>query len=181
MFSLKLKELILCVFMSLFTISCDDSSPISSEEHTDTDGFILEDESGNEIYREFEGEKTGSITISIGDTLKLSVHFLDHNGNEIEHEEGEEKHENELAISENDYNIAVIENEEHEEGEEEHEMAIHIIGIGVGSTSFILQLMHEGHPDYTSLSINILVNSPTILSCIGQLVFNNCRVNLLYA
>ena len=176
MFSLKLKEIFLCIFMSLFTISCDVSSPTSSKEHTDADGFILKDENGIEFYREYEGAiLTNNLTLSVGDTLELAVHFLDHDGNEIEHEDGEEEHEDELAISENDSNIAVIENEE------EHEMAIHIIGIGVGSTSFILQLMHEGHPDYTSLSINILVNSPTILSCIGQLVFNNCRVNLLYA
>ena len=108
MFSLKLKELFLCVFMSLFTISCDDRSPTSSEEHTDADGFILEDKSGNEIYREFEGAITGSITISIGDTLELSVHFLDHNGNEIGHDDGEEEHDDELAISGNDSNIAII-------------------------------------------------------------------------
>ena len=188
MFSLKLKELILCVFMSLFTISCDDSSPISSEEHTDTDGFILEDESGNEIYREFEGETTGSITISIGDTLELSVHFLDHNGNEIGHEEGEEGHDDKLAISGNNSNIAIIENEEHEEGEEgeegeeDHEMALHIIGVSEGETSFKLELMHGDHADYTSTNnVSVTVNGLIMISCSGQLCFNNCCINTFYA
>ena len=51
--------------------------------------------------------------------------------------------------------------EEHEEegGEEHHEMAIHVIGVGAGSTSFKLQLMHEGHADYTSTNnVTVTVN-----------------------
>jgi activator of 2-hydroxyglutaryl-CoA dehydratase len=82
------------------------------------------------------------------------VHFLDHDGNEIEHEE-EEK--DELSVSENDSNVAVVEIEEHEE--EHHEMAIHVIGVNVGSTSFKLQLMHDGHADYTSTNnVALIVN-----------------------
>jgi len=96
--------------------------------------------------------------LSIGETLELSVHFLDHEENEIEHEEGEE--EDELSVSENDANIAIVEAEEHEEGEgDHHEMAIHIIGVSAGSTSFKLQLMHEGHADYTSTNnVPVTVN-----------------------
>ena len=182
MFSLKLKELILCVFMSFFTISCDDNSPTSSEAHTDADGFILEDESGNEVYREFKGETTGSITISIGDTLELSVHFLDHNGNEIGHDDGEEEHEDELAISGNDSNIDIIENEEHDDGGEEHEMALNIIGVSEGETSFKLELMHGDHADYTSTNnVSVTVNGSIMISCSGQLCFNNCCINTFYA
>ena len=89
----------------------------------------------------------------------MSIHFLDHDGNEIEHE-GDEEDEDELVISENDSNIAIVEVEEHEEGEEEHhEMAIHVIGVSAGSTSFKLQLMHEGHADYTSTNnVPVTVN-----------------------
>ena len=59
-----------------------------------------------------------------------------------------------------DSNIAIVEVEEHEEGEEEHhEMAIHVIGVSAGSTSFKLQLMHEGHADYTSTNnVPVTVN-----------------------
>ena len=102
---------------------------------------------------------TVTVTLSVGDTLELSVHFLDHEENEIEHE-GDEEEEDELVISENDSNIAIVEVEEHEEGEEEHhEMAIHVIGVSAGSTSFKLQLMHEGHADYTSTNnVPVTVN-----------------------
>ena len=147
--------------MFLFTTGCedDDHNHDHDEEHTDADGFVLENESGSEVYREFEGAITGTVTLSVGDTLELSVHFLDHEGNEIEHEE-EEEEEEDLVISENDSNIAIVEVEEHEEGEvEHHEMAIHVIGLSAGSTSFKLQLMHEGHADYTSTNnVPVTVN-----------------------
>ena len=159
--AIKAHLVFMLIGMFLFTTGCedDDHNHDHDEEHTDADGFVLEDESGSELYKEFEGTMTGTVTLSVGDTLELSVHFLDHEGNEIDHE-GDEEDEDELVISENDSNIAIVEVEEHEEGEEEHhEMAIHVIGVSVGSTSFKLQLMHEGHADYTSTNnVPVTVN-----------------------
>ena len=159
--AIKAHLVFMLIGMLLFTTGCedDDHNHNHDEEHTDADGFVLEDESGSEVYKEFEGAMTGTVTLSIGDTLELSVHFLDHEENEIEHE-GDEEDEDELVISENDSNIAIVEVEEHEEGEEEHhEMAIHVIGLSAGSTSFKLQLMHEGHADYTSTNnVPVTVN-----------------------
>ena len=157
--AIKPHVVFLLTSMILFTAGCeeDDHDHYHDEEHTDADGFVLEDESGTEVYREFEGATTGTVTLAVGDILELSVHFLDHEGNEIEHDEEDE---DELSVSENDSNIAVFEVEEHEEGEEEHhEMAIHVIGVSAGSTSFKLQLMHEGHADYTSTNnVPVTVN-----------------------
>ena len=159
--AIKAHLVFMLIGMLLFTTGCedDDHNHNHDEEHTDADGFVLEDESGSEVYKEFEGAVTGTVTLSVGDTLELSVHFLDHEENEIEHE-GDEEDEDELVISENDSNIAIVEVEEHEEGEEEHhEMAIHVIGVSTGSTSFKLQLMHEGHADYTSTNnVPVTVN-----------------------
>ena len=145
-------------FVLFFNLACEQDNHTHNEEHTDADGFVLEDESGVQIYRELEGNIEGSITITPEDTLELSVHFLDHEGNEIEHDEKED--EDELSVSENDSNIAIVAVEEHEEGEENHHgMAIHIIGVSSGTTSFKLQLMHDGHADYTSTNnIPIVVN-----------------------
>ena len=153
-------------FMLFFNIACEDDD--HDEGHTDADGFVLETESGTEVYREFEGASESSVTLSAGDTLELIVHFLDHDGDEIEHEEEEEEEEHEggLSISGNDEGVAIVEAEEHEEegddhdhDEEEHGMAIHVIGVGAGSTSFKLQLMHEGHADYTSTNnVPVVVN-----------------------
>ena len=154
--TMKPHVVFLLTSMLLFTAGCedDDHNHDHIEEHTDADGFILEDGSGTDVYREFEGAVEGAVNLSVGDTLELSVHFLDHDGNEIEHEE-EEK--DELSVSEYDSNVAVVEVEEHEE--EHHEMTIHVIGVNVGSTSFKLQLMHDGHADYTSTNnVALIVN-----------------------
>ena len=154
----KARLVLLITSMIFFTTGCEYDDHDHDEEHTDADGFVLEDQNGTEVYKEFEGAIEGTITLSVGETLELSVHFLDHEENEIEHEEGEE--EDELSVSENDANIAIVEAEEHEEGEgDHHEMAIHIIGVSAGSTSFKLQLMHEGHADYTSTNnVPVTVN-----------------------
>ena len=157
-------------FVLFFNFACEDDDHDDhdhDDEHTDADGFVLESGNGVVVYREFEGAVEGSITLGVGDTLELSVHFLDHDGDEIEHEEDEdEDHEDGLSISENDSNIAIVEAEDHEEegddhdhDEEEHGMAIHVIGVSAGSTSFQLQLMHEGHSDYTSTNnVPVVVN-----------------------
>ncbi len=159
--SLKTYTTLLFTGALLFTTGCEDDAHDDHEEgHTDADGFILEDAAGSEVYREFEGTTTGSVTLAVGETLELSVHFLDHEGNEIAHEEeGEEDHEDGLVVSENDASVAVVEVEEHEEGEDHHGMAIHVQGVSAGSTSFKLQLMHDGHADYTSTNnVPVTVN-----------------------
>lgn len=166
--SLKTYTTLLLTGAMLFTIGCeddahDDHDHDHEEGHTDADGFILEDAAGNEVYREFEGAMTGSVTLAVGETLELSVHFLDHEGNEIAHEEEEEgeEHEDGLAVEGNDASIAVVEVEEHEEGgdHDDHGMALHVEGVSAGSTSFQLKLMHDGHADYTSTNnVPVTVN-----------------------
>ena len=166
---IKPHVILLLTSMLLFTAGCEDDDHDDhdhDEEHTDAEGFVLEDESGTEVYREFEGAMNGTVTLAVGDTLELSVHFLDHDGDEIEHEEGEEDEDHEDGIEVSGFNssIAVVEVEDHEEEgdhdhEEEHGMAIHVIGVSSGSTSFQLQLMHEGHADYTSTNnVPVTVN-----------------------
>ncbi len=166
---IKPHVILLLTSMLLFTAGCEDDDHDDhdhDEEHTDAEGFVLEDESGTEVYREFEGAMNGTVTLAVGDTLELSVHFLDHDGDEIEHEEGEEDEDHEDGIEVSGFNssIAVVEAEDHEEEgdhdhEEEHGMAIHVIGVSSGSTSFQLQLMHEGHADYTSTNnVPVTVN-----------------------
>ena len=142
------------LFLALFIVSCEDDHD-HDEEHTDAEGFILETSSGTEMYREFKGTQTGSVTLTAGDTLELSVHFLDDNGKEMEHDEheGEEEEEGELKVSGFNSSVALVEvEEEHDDHDhdEEHEMALEIIGVNAGSTSFKLELMHDGHADYTS-------------------------------
>ena len=148
----KLCYAVLGVTLLLFIVSCEDDHD-HDEEHTDAEGFILESSSGTQVYKEFKGTQTGSVTLTSGETLELTVHFLGDDGKELEHDEHEGEEEGELKVSGFNSSIATVEVEE-EHGdhgdEEEHEMALEIKGVSAGSTSFKLELMHDGHADYTS-------------------------------
>ena len=162
---LKAHSILLLTSLALFTVGCEDDDHDEhghEEGHTDAEGFKLEDENGNEVYSQFEGAIEGAITLNVGETLELTVHFLDDDGNEIEHEEEEEgeDHEDGLEVSVADPNIAIVEVEGHEdEGDgHDHGMGIHIEGVSSGTTNFELRLMHQGHADFTSLDILVTVN-----------------------
>ena len=162
---LKAHSILLLTSLALFTVGCEDDDHDEhghEEGHTDAEGFKLEDENGNEVYSQFEGAIEGAVTLNVGETLELTVHFLDDDGNEIEHEEEEEgeDHEDGLEVSGADPNIAIVEVEGHEdEGDgHDHGMGIHIEGVSSGTTNFELRLMHQGHADFTSLDVLVTVN-----------------------
>ena len=161
--------------MLLFTTGCEDDDHDHDEDHTNANGFVLETEAGVVVYEEFEGTQTGGVTLSVGETLELMVHFLDPEGNEIEHSDDEhDEHDDDgddhdddgdgLRVSGSNPAIAIVEVEGHDEegGDEqgdEHGNALHIEGVSTGSTSFKLQLMHDGHSDYTSTNnVPVTVN-----------------------
>ena len=162
------KKLFLFLFISLIAVSCDDgdngdqiSDGLSilfpsdyvdgvalieaenpsdhdehSDEHADIGGCQLEmDESESYIYRQLELETEGSLSISVDQTIEFSVHFLDSEGNEIEDHEDDDEHDH----------------------DEDHGMAVIITGVSADSTSFQIQLIHDGHSDYTSLPIGLTV------------------------
>ena len=161
---LKAHSILLLTSLALFTVGCEDDDHDEhghEEGHTDAEGFKLEDENGTEVYSQFEGAIDGAITLNVGETLELTVHFLDDDRNEIEHEEEEgEDHEDGLEVSGADPNIAIVEVEGHEdEGDgHDHGMGIHIEGVSSGTTNFELRLMHQGHADFTSLDVLVTVN-----------------------
>ena len=163
MFKINIKQLFLVVILGFITVSCDDDNPASSDEHIDAEGFALEI-NDVEVYRELEGTITGDLSVVLNETLEVSVHFLDHDGEEIVHED-EEGEEDELSFSITDSSIIAVVAEEHEGGEgdgnnhdeEHHELGFELTGLSVGKTTFTLSLMHDGHADYTSLLIYVTV------------------------
>ena len=175
--SLRAHSVLLLATAMLFTTGCedDDHDHDHDEDHTDADGFVLKTEAGVEVYKEFEGTQTDTVTLNVGETLELMVHFLDHQGNEIEHSDDEhDEHDDDgddhdddgdgLRVSGSNPAIAIVEVEGHdeEEGDEqgdEHGNVLHVEGVSAGSTSFKLQLMHDGHADYTSTNnVPVTVN-----------------------
>ena len=162
MLRINVKHLFIVVFLGLMASSCDDDS-LSHEEHTDADGLVLE-LNGQEVYREFEGDIViNNLTLNVGDTLELSVHFLDHDGDEVEHDEDHDEDEGLLSITVADASIATVTPEEHDAADaDEHEMAIEIVGLAEGATSFTLALMHGDHADYTatnSVAITVIAGN----------------------
>ena len=151
---IKLCYTVIGVTSLLFIVSCEDDDH-DHDEHTDAEGFILENSSGTQVYKEFKGTQNGSVTLTAGQTLELTVHFLGDEGKELEHDDHEgEEEEVELRVTGFNSSIATVEVEEehddHDHGDEEHEMALEIKGVSAGSTGFKLELMHGSHADYTS-------------------------------
>ena len=94
---LNIKHNLIAIALLLISVGCDDgsSNPVIPEEHTDADGLVLE-LNGQEVYREFEGEYvttlSDNISLSVGDEIELSVHFLDSNGDEIDSDSDDHDH-----------------------------------------------------------------------------------------
>ena len=174
--------LLLLAFAVLFAACGEDDNPIIDDGHdhddepfhADADGFVLKVD-GNQIYRQFEGEHEGSITLKVGEELDVLATFLDHDSHEFlpenPEEEGDHDHGEEevfaLALSEFDSSIIEIhlhedeEGEEHEDEDEEHadEYVFEVAGLRAGQTGIKLQLMHEGHADFTAaLKIPVTVS-----------------------
>ena len=147
----NIKQIFLFLFISMMVVSCDMASG-SGGGHLDADGFVLEVD-GVEVYRQFLGEVTiDNLTLYEVDTIEVSVHFLDNDGNEIEHDDSEEV---ELSFNIVDTEIISIEDAEHDD--DHHGSGFELIGISPGATTFTLSIMHDGHSDFTSLPINVTV------------------------
>ena len=146
-----------------------DDGDCSETDHFDTDGLALEHD-GEEIYFQFQGSIEGSVDMNINEMLDLSVHFLDNNGNEVEIDESLLDC-YPLSFNITDPSVISIEMEDHDDhgdddhdddhGDDDHDGHVgghtfEITGLSVGTTTFTISIMHQGHADYTSLPI--LVN-----------------------
>ena len=132
-------------FISIISACDRDSEHYHDHEevHADVDGFILQTSNGEEIYREFKGITSGNILVSNGQSVEISVYFLDHNGNEI--------------LDESDFQDKSIQVSKYEKTiinvklkQDIYPHAVIISGLSPGQTFAKLQLIHNGHPDYTA-------------------------------
>ena len=131
----------------IFIIFACDQDPEHDHDHADVhadvDGFILQTSNGEEIYREFKGITSGSILINSGQSMALSVYFLDHNENKI--------------LDESDFQDKSIQVSKYEKTiinvklkQDIYPHAVIISGLSPGQTFAKLQLIHNEHPDYTA-------------------------------
>lgn len=138
------------LFTSLFLASCDDSDSVTpSEEHFEAAGYIIKNENDSTVFKVLKGQVDNTIsesyTLLLADgSQNFTIEFLDEDGNNIgipEHEDHEESEEHELEFEMEDDSIIKIEIDEWE---------LNITPLKIGGTTFRIQILHEGHPDFTS-------------------------------
>lgn len=166
----------------------EDDNPITDDDdhgdeivHADADGFVLKVD-GDQIYRQYQGEHEGELTVAVGDEIEVHVSFLDDHGDEFhpgeeEHEDDDHDHDSEesevaYSLGLTGYDSAIIEihldeeDEEHGHSDEDHEDEDHedsglsfgVEGLSAGNTEIKLQLIHGDHADYTgALLIPVIV------------------------
>ncbi len=172
-FSVAISRLMLLSFIAVlpFVGGCgEDDNPIVDDDdheeetgtHADADGFVLEVDEV-EIYRQFQGDQTGDLSVGVGEEIEVHVAFLDASGVEThvgEAEEDEHGHSEEetFSLSLTDYDADIISihlsEEEDAHAEEEHgekeEWRFEVIGLKAGTTQIAFQLLHGDHPDFTA-------------------------------
>ena len=176
-FSVAISRLMLLSLIAVlpFVGGCgEDDNPIvdddhdheeETEMHVDTDGFVLE-VNEVEVYRQFQGNQNGGLTVKVGEEVEVHVVFLDANGAEIHAGEDDDEHDHEaaetFALGLTGYDPAIIdihlsEEEAHAEDEpegeehgEEEPWRFEVIGLKAGPTQITLQLLHGDHPDFTA-------------------------------
>ena len=182
--------LLLLGFTMLFAACGEDDNPIIDDDHdhegdvfhADADGFVLKVD-GKQIYRQFQGTHTGSITLKVGDELDVLTVFLDHdeeeffqeNPEEEEHEHDDDDEEEVFALALSEFDSSIIEIHLHESEGDDHEddqaeedehhddelaekFTFEVKGLKAGETGVKLQLLHGDHPDFTAaLSIPVTV------------------------
>ncbi|MFA7327407.1 MAG: hypothetical protein WC121_12125 [Candidatus Kapaibacterium sp.] len=144
------------LFFSFLFVSCDNSDSVTpSENHFEAAGYIIKNEADSTVFKVLKGQVDNTIAetfvLMLADgSHKYTVEFLDEEGNNIgipehddhgETEEEEEHEEHELNFEIEDINLAQFDITEWE---------INLSPLKVGKTNFRIQILHEGHPDFTS-------------------------------
>ena len=142
---------------------CEDShgdEDCEDTDHFDTDGLSLESH-GTEIYSQFQGLIEGSVEVHMNEAEDISIHFLDGDGNEIEVTDVDCYP---LSFDIADPSIISIEiegdhddHDDHDHDDEHGSFSFEIEGQSIGSTTFTISIMHQGHADYTSMPILVTV------------------------
>ena len=141
------------VVCALLSSGCgDDDNPVKDDhdgEHAEAVGFVLRT-SGVELVRYENGEVGGNIEVGVGrETALLSLRFIDEEGDLFAPESDDG-----FSL---DWEIADETIAEVEQHQEDGAWAFHLIGLVTGRASLIIKLNHEGHADFVSKAIEIVV------------------------
>ena len=209
------KNIFLFILVAFVAHSCDDTEETAQDGHTDADGMeIVEMIDGEEglLYSECNGVIDNNFQSGIpsGNEWDLTVHFLDDQCEELEHDDddhdghdhGDDDHDDhgdeEAYLEITGYDTSIIsitvgghddhcedfttetecgehdecewhaddmacedaehgDHDDHDDHDEEHGYTFELETLAPGETTFQVKLMHQGHSDYTSSTITIVV------------------------
>jgi len=120
-------------------------------EHAEAEGLVLiMESSGDTLVTVAEGKATGKVSVKAGEESgHVAVKFFD---DHMHYFTPDAEHHS-LAFTVADTNIAVIEQHDGEP------WSLEVVGKKAGITTFMMQLMHEGHPDFNTPDITIEVTN----------------------
>ncbi len=148
------------ILISILLTGCDDTDSVTpSEDHFEAAGYIIKNANDSTVFKVLKGQVDNTISESFvlilaEDSQKYTIEFLDEDGKNIgipehdEHEDSEEDEEHELNFEIEDINFAQFDITEWE---------INISPLKVGETTFRIQILHEGHPDFTSPYVPMVI------------------------
>lgn len=139
------------LFVALIALAgaCDNPAEDNEDDHdhAEVEGAILM-VGGTEIVRVEEGEVSGEIEIEAGGSaVEIEVEWLDHDGDHIHGEDLDEEFSLGWQLEGDDVVTA----------SQSDTWSISLTPVAAGETQFSVQLMHGGHPDFTTPNIHIHV------------------------
>lgn len=142
-------KFIVLVFIALFIVSCDDSTPVApSEDHFEAAGYALLNAKDEVVFKVLNGK----VVDSIATTLKLnladgpsifSIKFFDTNDKDL----GVPNDVNKsllIEIGSSEFATSEI-----------HNWKFTLVPLAKGSTTIRIQILHKDHPDFTSPYVNM--------------------------
>ena len=123
MFKINIKQLFLLIFVGIIATSCDNDSNPVAADDPVDADGFILESNETEMYREFQG------AVVVNNLNLTTTNTLELSVHFLDSEEEEIVH------------------------EEEHEMEIEITGVAAGTTTFSMELWHDGHIDWTSTNL----------------------------
>lgn len=146
-----IKTLSIFSICTLIFISCDNSTSSVEDEHSEPAGFVLKLNGAN-VITQLPGETiTGEFELEPEEeTALITIFFIAEDGDEFQPVEPE-------------YSLnALFDTEgiaEFEQHEEDDKWSFHIHAKAEGITNMTLQLMHNGHSDFSTQDIHVHVEA----------------------
>ncbi len=142
------QTLVIAALTLTFMTSCDDDDDHHvDDEHFEAVGLVISVD-GTEVLRLQDNMITGSLTLNVDDAVDYSVQFILEDG-DIEIPHGDEVLE--LSIEVDDDSRAEV------SGIDSEAYSFTLSGKQEGSADLTVSLLHEGHADYVSLPLPLVV------------------------